>query len=151
MKVGALMSKPPVTVTPEMPIREAAALMKENGVGALPVLEDREVVGIVTDRDMVVSVLATRQDAGDQPVREAMTSSAISCMDTQPIEEAAYMMGDAQVERLLVNDQLGRLVGMITVGDIAVNASEVLAGQAVGEICEDRSLGRSRRAIRPRE
>lgn len=151
MKVGAVMSCPPVTVAPNTPLRAAATLMRQNDVGALPVLEHRQLVGIVTDRDMVVSVLSTRANAGDQPVSRAMSPAPVTCRDTESIAQAAAIMGDAQVERLLVLDARDRLVGVLTVGDIAVNASEVLAGQAIGEICEDRRPGARGHQIKPRE
>ncbi|WP_176827971.1 CBS domain-containing protein [Ruegeria marina] len=145
------MSSPLITVTPETPIRQAAAIMRENDIGVLPVLDQMQAVGIVTDRDMVICILAGQGNAGDRPVSEAMSSDPISCRESQSIAEAAAMMGDAQVERLLVVDQQARLVGVITVGDIAVNASEILAGQVVGEICEDRGTGERGHGIKLRE
>lgn len=151
MNVGAVMSGSPVTVRPDTPIRRAASLMRDNDIGALPVVDHTRIVGMVTDRDLVIAVLAVRNDAGDQPVSLAMSSGPVSCQDTLSIADAAAMMGDAQIERLLVVDQQARLIGIITVGDIAVNASEVLAGQAVGEICEDRKVTRSGHHIMPRE
>ena len=150
MNVSQVMSRPPVTVTPGTPVRQAAALMRENEVGVLPVLEDMQVVGIVTDRDLVVSVLAVSKDARDRPVSRAMSSDPVCCKDTHSIPEAVAMMGDEQIERLPVVDQQDRLVGVITVGDIAVNVSEVLAGQAVGEICEDRRSSKRGHRIKPR-
>jgi len=149
MRVGAVMSSPPITITPETPIQHAAALMREHDVGALVVLHHSEPVGIVTDRDLVVNVLAVRENAGDRPVSQAMSSDPISCGDTEPVSKAAAIMGDSQIERLLVVDHRGRLIGVVTVGDIAVNASEVLAGQAMGEICEDRRVGWRGHQIRP--
>lgn len=151
MKVSAVMSRFPVTVSPDTPVRDAAAVMRDNDVGLLPIVDDARAVGVVTDRDMVVSVLALKPDAGNRPVRDAMSSGPVFCRTTQSVAEAAAMMGDAQVERLLVVDKTDRLVGIITVGDIAVNASEVLAGQAVGEICEDRGAGHGGHRIKPRE
>jgi CBS domain-containing protein len=124
--------------------------MRENDIGMLPVVEDTQLVGIVTDRDLVVSVLAVSKDAGDRPVSEAMSSDPVCCKDTHSVAKAVAIMGDAQIERLPVVDQLDRLVGVISVGDIAVNASEVLAGQAVGEICEDRGLSTGTHRIKPR-
>ena len=150
MKVSEVMSSPPVTVTPGTPVRQAAALMRENDVGALPVLEQGQLVGIVTDRDLVVSVVAVSKDPGDRAVGQAMTSAPVCCNDTQSIAQAVAMMGDAQVERLPVIDQQDRLVGVITLGDIAVNVSEVLAGQAVAEICKDRGAGKGGHRIKPR-
>jgi CBS domain-containing protein len=144
------MSSPVITVAPDTRVRQAASLMRANDVGALPVLESCRVVGIVTDRDIVTFILAGLDNGADRTVGEAMSADPVSCRDTHSIAQAAAMMGDEQVERLLVVDHKDRLVGMVTVGDIAVNASEVLAGQALGEICEDRRIHATGHQIKPR-
>lgn len=149
--VDAIMSRPVVTVAPSTTLREAATLMRRNDIGALPVVEHARPVGVVTDRDMVVAALAFSGNAGARPVVDAMSQGAVRCTRTHTIAQAAALMGDAQVERLLIVDGEDRLVGMLSVGDIAVNASEVLAGQAIGEICEDRSTRGPGHRIRPVE
>lgn len=151
MQVDAIMSRPVFGVEPSSTIREAAALMRRHDVGALAVIDRGRPVGMVTDRDMVVAALADAGDAGARSVAEAMSPGPFACHDDQSIAEAAALMGDMQIERLLVLDRNGRLVGIVSVGDIAVKASEVLAGQAIGEICEDRRTGRRGPGISPRE
>ncbi|MFW5654922.1 MAG: CBS domain-containing protein [Roseicyclus sp.] len=151
MKVADVMSSPAITVSPDTPIRQAAAIMRDRDVGVLPVLAGARVVGIVTDRDLVVLVLALRDDAGTQPVRQAMSPDPVFCQNTQSVKEAVALMGEAQIDRLLVADGQERLVGVISVGDIAVNASEVLAGQAIGEIREARRRRTRGHRIRPLE
>lgn len=137
MKVEKIMSAPVQSTTPSAPISEAAAQMREHCVGALVVMDGEEPAGIVTDRDIVVRVLA--KQCQDLPVREAMSSRVFACDVRQDVAEVSGLMGDHQVRRLLVMDGQNRLVGLVSVADIAEHASEELAGQALGEICEDRS------------
>lgn len=145
MKVSTVMSSPVITAAPDTPIKQAASLMREHDVGVLPVQEKGRAIGIVTDRDLVIAVLARSENTGGRPVCDAMSPNPISCREVQSTAEAAALMSNAQVERLLVLDQEDRLMGIITVGDIAVHASELLAGQTVGEICEDRKSSEQRR------
>lgn len=136
MRVGKVMSSPVVATTPSASISEAAAQMRRHDVGALVVVAQGELPGIVTDRDIVRRLLA--RSALDAPVAAAMTHRAVTCSEDQDVAEAAALMGDAQIRRLPVVDRSGRVVGMLSLGDIAENVSEGLAGQALGEICETR-------------
>jgi CBS domain-containing protein len=122
---------------PDMPVRTVARLMRDHSVGALPVVEDGRLVGIVTDRDLVCRLLA---DGPDLPatVASLMSAEPITCTEDQSIAEAAAIMGDHQVRRLPVLDRDGRLVGMVAIDDVACNASERLAGEALGEVVEKR-------------
>lgn len=134
MLVGQLMRRQVVAVAPNTSIRAAAALMKERNVGVLPVCEDERPVGIVTDRDIVTRWVLTAET--DSAVSTIMSPRVHSCRAEQSIEEIARYMGDCQIRRLLVLDGDGRMIGIVTLGDIANDASEELAGQALGEIVE---------------
>lgn len=142
MDVRVLMSAPVIWVTPLCTVRQAAMLMRHHHVGALPVLEDGSPVGLVTDRDIVVRVLSEGGAAGVATVGEAMTVGPVACFADQGVVDAAALMGDLQIRRLLVVERSGELVGMLSLGDIAEHASEELAGQALGEVREDRSVSR---------
>lgn len=130
------MSAPVIVALSSTPIDEAAALMRRHGVGALAVVGDGRLIGVVTDRDIVTRVVAERASSGT--VGAAMSPDPVTCRADQEILAAAEAMGDMQVRRLPVLDADGRLVGMISLGDIAENVSEELAGQALGEIAETR-------------
>jgi CBS domain-containing protein len=144
------MSSPVISVEQDTTVREAATLLRSHDIGALAVADQGQIIGVVTDRDMVFAVLTKPRNSSDLPVSEAMSAAPVTCIDSQSVAYAAALMGDAQVARLFIVDRLDRLVGVLTVGDIAVNASEVLAGEAVGEICEDRSVDvRARRITAP--
>lgn len=141
MLVRKVMSSPVISATPETTIRDAAERMRANGVGALPVLQDRRPIGIVTDRDIVIRALAARGFArgSDTSIGDIITRNVITCFADQDASEAAALMGEARVRRLLVIDRSGTAVGILSVGDIAENVSEGLAGQALGEINEARA------------
>lgn len=151
MLVSEVMSRPVFSVAPETSIREAATLLRQRCIGTLPVLEKSRLVGMVTGWDMVISALPLPGNAGDRPVRDVMSPDLVVFSKNRPINEAAALMGDAQIERLLIVDRKGALVGLLSIGDIAVNVSEVLAGQALGEICENRRAGERGRRIKPKE
>lgn len=149
MQVKEIMSPSVVSISPEATVREAASVLRRHDIGVLPVVDADRTVGVVTDRDIVVSVLPGSEEASRRPVRAAMSQAPVFCREDASVADAAALMGDAQIERLLVADAQGRLVGILSVGDIAVNASEELAGQAVGEICEDRNTAARGHGVRP--
>ncbi|WP_254813738.1 CBS domain-containing protein [Rhodovulum sp. ES.010] len=130
------MSSPAVVANPSMPIREAALLMRAHGVGALAVLAGDDLVGVVTDRDIVTRAMP--DGAVDRPVGEVMSPDPVTCRADQPVVVASEVMGEMQIRRLPVVNGDRRIVGMISLGDIAENVSEELAGQALGEITEMR-------------
>lgn len=141
MLVRKVMSSPVISVTPDTTIRDAAELMRTHGVGALPVLEDGTPIGIVTDRDIVIRALAARGfSLGlDTSVKDIITRNVITCFADHDVAEAAALMGEERVRRLLVIERSGAPVGILSLGDIAEHVSEELAGQALGEISEARA------------
>jgi CBS domain-containing protein len=141
MLVKKAMSSPVISATPETTIRDAAQQMRKNNVGTLPVLQDGRPIGIVTDRDIVIRALAARGFAlgPDTSLGDIMTRNVITCFADQDTSEAAALMGEERVRRLLVIDRSDAAVGILSVGDIAEHVSEELAGQARGEISEARA------------
>lgn len=136
MLVSRIMRSPVTTVPPEISVRAAAALMGALGLGALPVCRRARPVGIITDRDIVTRWLPNAFAEG--PVAPIMTPDVVTCRADCTVERAAYLMADRQIRRLVVVDAAGDIVGMVTLGDIANDASEQLAGQTLGEIVETR-------------
>ncbi|MEB8386987.1 CBS domain-containing protein [Rhodobacteraceae bacterium KMM 6894] len=134
MLVSRIMRSPVTTVTPDTPVQVAAGLMGALGIGALPVCAEGQLIGIVTDRDIVVRWFSCA--SVDGPVRQIMTGDVVTCRADQTIASAAWKMADLQIRRLPVLDADGALVGMLSLGDIANDASEEIAGQALGEIVE---------------
>lgn len=131
--VRSVMSPSPVTARPDTTVRKAARLMADGDVGALPVVDDGRLVGIVTDRDLVVRVLAAGLDP-DTPVGEIASGDLSTVTPDTPLTEAARLLGQAQVRRLPVVSPDGALVGIVTQADLARNAAHELTGAAVARI-----------------
>ena len=136
MKVREIMTSPVVSARPEDSIFYAARLMADEDVGALPVVENGGVVGIVTDRD-----IATRAVADGTPaqalIKRIMTDMVVSCSPDDDLEHALELMSNEQIRRLPVCDPGGKLVGMVTLADAAEHdpdKSEV--GEVLDEIVE---------------
>ncbi|HEY8745036.1 MAG TPA: CBS domain-containing protein [Chloroflexota bacterium] len=131
MLVRDLMQKDVVTATPETPITAVAQLMRRNDVGAIVILEADKLVGIVTDRDLVIQHLA-RGHTGDCPVREAMLGDKpllglVTIRPDMQLEEAARQLGQRRVGRLPVVEN-GRLVGILSASDVARELRQALDG-----------------------
>ena len=135
MNVADVMTSPVETISPEQTVGEAAQLMQQLDTGVLPVGENDRLVGMVTDRDIVMRVLANGRGP-DAPVREAMTESVLYCFEDDSIEDAARQMGDAQVRRLPVMNRDKRLVGIIALGDLALAADSGVVDAAITGISE---------------
>jgi CBS domain-containing protein len=131
--VRSVMSASPVTVGPDVTVREAARLMADADIGALPVVTDGKLAGIVTDRDLVVRVLAAGLGP-DTPVGEVASADVRSVTADASLAEAARLFGQAQVRRLPVVSGDGRLAGILTQADLARNAPHEVTGTAVAQI-----------------
>jgi CBS domain-containing protein len=125
------------TATRDMPLREVAAIMRDGDMGSIPVVEDGRLVGIVTDRDIVVRTIADGKDAST-PVREAMTTEIFSVKPDDFVFEAIRLMGDKQVRRIPVVDDTGALAGIIAMADIALEMEDE---REIAEALEEISSG----------
>jgi CBS domain-containing protein len=135
MLVRHVMAMSPVTATPDLNAGDAAGLMAAHDIGALPIVEGEQLVGIVTDRDLVVRVLATRKDPRAIRLAEVATTKEVTTVtpDTQ-LRDARALMAERRIRRLpVVKD--GRLVGMLSLGDVALgSASSRGVGEALARI-----------------
>lgn len=136
MKVSDCMTRDVRVTSPDQSLRDAALLMGELDVGVLPVGENDRLVGMVTDRD--IAVRGVGQGLGpDARVREVMTDSVMYCFEDQSIEEVSRNMGDVQVRRMPVVDRQKRLVGIISLSDIANGEGATdEAGEALRDITQ---------------
>ena len=135
MKVSEIMSSDPIVVAPDKSLRDTAAMMADVDVGFLLVGEGDELVGMVTDRDICVRGVGGGMDL-DNPVREVMTGDVRYCFDTDECEAIVQNMGEEQVRRMPVVNSDKRLVGVLSVGDIAVRDVGTKAGQALSGIAQ---------------
>ncbi len=131
MLVKDVMTVGAQTVTAEDTIQTAAERMRNRSVGALPVVEGDRVVGIVTDRDIAVRSAAAGRDPTTATVAEAMTPQVFWCFEDQDTGEAARIMEDKAVRRLMVLDREERLVGVLSVDDLALAEESGLAGEVL--------------------
>lgn len=136
MLVNRIMRRPVATITPDTSVPIAAALMANLNTGALAVCDEGRPVGIVTDRDIVVRWAL--KPAPDMPVAPIMTPSVATCRADQTVEQAAHLMSELRIRRLIVLGGDGEIAGIVTLDDIAKDASEELAGQTLGEIVDAR-------------
>ena len=120
MKVKEAMSTDVQLISPDQPIREAAQMMVEIDAGVLPVAENDRLVGMITDRDIAIKGVACGMGP-DAKIRDVMTADVKYCFEDQDLAEVTKNMADIQVRRLPVLDHDKRLVGIISLGDIAVN------------------------------
>lgn len=116
-------------------LQEAAGKMKQLNVGALPVRQDSQLVGMLTDRDIAIRCVAEGCDPMKTTVSAIMTSDLIYCYEDQGVEEAAKLMADHQIRRLPIVNHAHQLVGIVSLGDLAVDVgNENLTGEALEEI-----------------
>lgn len=143
MKVRDIMTSSVDTVAPSASIRDAARIMADQDDGALPVVENNKIVGIVTDRDITTRCVAAGLSP-DEPVARIMTENVETCRSSDDLEEAVEIMATERVRRLPVTSQAGDLTGIVTLADAAKfdrDRREVAA--ALTEICNP---GGARRA-----
>jgi len=124
-------------IGPDATLQEAAAKMKSLDVGPLPVCDNDRLVGMVTDRDITVRATAEGDAPTDVRVRDVMTPEVIYCFEDELVEDAARLMAAKQVRRLVVLNRDKRMVGIVSLGDLAVKTGdEQLAGNALEGISE---------------
>lgn len=123
-------------VAPETKLEEAAQLMAELDVGALPVCSHDRLAGILTDRDIAVRAVAHGRDPRQTKVQDAMTGGIVFIYEDDDVEEAARLFELKRVRRLPVLNKEKRMVGIVSLGDLAVNAGAGLGGEALKEVSE---------------
>ena len=135
MKVSEAMTRDVRVASPDQTIQDAARLMAEVDTGVLPVGENDRLVGMITDRDIAVRGVA--EGKGPQTsIREVMTEHVHYCFEDEDTDQVAHKMADSQVRRLPVLNRDKRLVGILSLGDLAVMQGGRPAGEALAGISE---------------
>jgi CBS domain-containing protein len=135
MQVSEAMSADVKIANPNQSIRDAARTMAEIDAGVLPVGENDRLVGMITDRDIAIRAVAAGKDPGTA-VREVMTDEVKYCFESDDLKEVARNMADIKVRRLPVLNKEKRIVGILSLGDIAVTEGAKHAGSALCGISE---------------
>lgn len=136
MHVSEVMTAQVVTAKPTSTITEVARIMQQVESGAVPVVEDGAVVGLVTDRDIVIRVIAAGLGL-DSPVSGVMSDDVQTCTEDDNVADAAAKMGSHQIRRLVVLDAKGKLAGILSLGDIAQDYGAKAVGHTLEEISEE--------------
>lgn len=136
IKVSEVMTTDIASVSRITRIADAARAMRDNEVGFLPVIDDGNLVGVITDRDITVRVVAEGRDPAATPVDRYYTPRPITVAPSASLQQAAEIMGSQQIRRLLVVDR-GKVVGVLSLGDVAVEGHDTgEAGDVLTEVSE---------------
>lgn len=143
-RVKDVMTPQAEVVSPDATAEDAAVTMKTLDIGVLPVCDEEGLVGLLTDRDLVVRVVAARRDPKAVRVGEVMTPNIVYCFEDDELSRAAQLLADHQIRRLPVLSRDRSLVGIVSLGDLAVHDA---GHQMTGDVLEDISQpSRPRRA-----
>ncbi|MDF3055913.1 MAG: hypothetical protein K0R17_128 [Rariglobus sp.] len=130
------MTPNPRCVSPTDTLAQAALILRDLDVGALPVCDQDRITGIITDRDITIRAVADGRDPTRTTVREIMSTDISFVFDDQDVEEAVQHFENEQIRRLPVLNRQKRLVGIVSLGDLAVDADAHWGGEALREISE---------------
>lgn len=133
MKLEDVMSRKVLTVTADSTASEAARMMQQDNIGALPVVNQGHMVGIITDRDIVMRAVAPGGDPTNIPVSQVMSQPVVVGSPNMDLKQATNLMAEKQVRRLPVVNN-GQLVGFVSLGDIAINSPDDVSGDALKDI-----------------
>ena len=136
-KVSDVMTGRPRAVTPQTLLTEVAELMEAEDVGSIPVVEDDRLVGIVTDRDIVVRAIAKGKDPQGMPASAVSSRELVTVHPDDDLSDALELMARHQVRRLAVTGEDERLVGVVSQADVAREAKEKDTGEVVQSISRE--------------
>ncbi len=135
--VRDFMTPDPACVSEKDSIREAARIMAREDTGVVPVVDGKKVIGMITDRDIVVRLVAEGKDPSNARVNEAMTKQVRSVKEDSTVDEALELMSNAQIRRVPVVNTNNEIVGIVSIGDIAHDTKETgKVGKTVEKISD---------------
>jgi CBS domain-containing protein len=142
MKLREIMSDNVEVIYPDDTLQTAAEKMRDRDIGFLPVCDGERLIGVLTDRDLITRALADGLEVKAMLGRDLVTSPAIYCFDDQSVDEAAKLMHDNQIRRLVVLSRDKQMVGVISLGDLAMTADDKLSGDVLQSVSEPMSASR---------
>lgn len=131
MNVKEIMSVDVKTIAPSTLVREAAQIMRDEDIGFIVVANDDALIGTLTDRDIVTRGVSQVNDLSDISVDEVMTVKVLTCHEDNTIDEVAGLMNEEQVQRMPVFNDQNKMVGVVSIGDMAQHLNSVQVGQAL--------------------
>ena len=142
MKLNQIMTRDVEVIHPDDTLQTAAEKMRSRDIGFLPVCDGDRLIGVLTDRDLITRALAEGTESKAMLGRDLVTSPAIYCFDDQNVDEAAKLMHDNQIRRLVVLSRDKQMVGVISLGDLAISADDKLSGEVLQSVSEPMSASR---------
>ena len=142
MKLNQIMTRDVEVIHPDDTLETAAQKMRDRDIGFLPVCDGERLIGVLTDRDLITRALAEGTESKARLGRDLVTSPAIYCFDDQSVDEAAKLMHDNQIRRLVVLSRDKQMVGVISLGDLAMSADDKLTGEVLQSVSEPMSASR---------
>lgn len=136
MEIAAAMHKQAGWASADTPVSELAKRMQQDDIGAVPIGKDDKLVGMVTDRDIALRVVAVGRDPAKTTAEEIMTKGIIYCRTTETVEDAIHLMDQKKIRRLPVIDHESRLVGMLSLGDISHAVGRELSGELLHAVAD---------------
>jgi CBS domain-containing protein len=137
MQLKEIMTQGAEVIAPEATLQEAARKMQRFDIGPLPVCDGDRLIGMLTDRDITVRAVAEGCDPKTTTVREAMTPDIAYCFEDQEVHEAAQIMEQYQIRRLPILNRNKRLVGLVSLGDLAIyTGNQRLSGEVLEQVSE---------------
>jgi CBS domain-containing protein len=136
MRVSEILTREVETIRPDTSVKEAAQRMRSADIGAIPVCDGRNLLGMVTDRDITIRITAEGRDVNTTRVQDAMTPDAAFVFEDQDVQDAARIMRDRQIRRLPVVSRDKQLVGIVSLGDLAVAGDDRTSGDTLQQISE---------------
>ncbi len=138
MKIKDIMSKQVQIVSPDTLLHEVAKKMQQSDCGSVMVAKDDRLMGVITDRDLALRCVAESHHPAETNAEQVMTKEILYCRDSDEIKDVALNMTKNKVRRMPVLDKDKRLVGIISLGDLAVHSTDhLICGKALGHICAE--------------
>lgn len=135
-QVRDVMTRDVTTVTPEARLADVARIMRDEDIGSVPVAQGDELLGMITDRDLVVRALAEGDGIEQRTAGDVMTPGVQCCREDQNVGDVLKDMGDQQIRRLPVVDSEQRLVGIVSIGDLSREARPKQVGKSLEDISQ---------------
>ncbi len=136
MKVSDVMTRDVQVARPNDTVADVARRMSEIDSGVMPIVEGDKIVGVITDRDIVIRVVGEGRD-NEIPVSEVMTSPVETCLTSEKLKDATRKMAELQMRRLVIVNDRGQLAGILSLGDVAREDSARVVGRTLEEISEN--------------
>ncbi|KAA9006703.1 CBS domain-containing protein [Histidinibacterium aquaticum] len=136
MKVSEAMHTPAEWVEADTPVSEIAARMAKDDIGAVPIGKDDKLIGMITDRDLALRVVAKGLDVERTTAADVMSKGIVYCQTEETVEDAIHLMDQKKIRRLPVLDENKRLVGILSLGDVAHSAGLQLTGELARAVAD---------------